>query len=223
MRFFGRFILLGISVFATPFVVADPIYTFGQVNSTFADNPVSLGFVFTANTAFNVTSLGWFDGSGAGFQSEHTVGIFDAVGNLVTSTTLGTGTGNPISGSFRYQAITPITLTAGAQYTLAGTSGGALDPWTLSNYVSGFAVNPAFTVGPDAARFFYGPNLVDPESHFSDYLVYAGPNLDGSPVPEPADALLFALGAGMLIAFRSVRSAGKLRKPAGAVTPGPLA
>ena len=213
MRFFGRFIVIFISLFATSFVFADPIYNFGSVNSTFADNPATLGFVFTANTTFNVTSLGWFDGGGAGFQSEHTVAIFDADGNLLTSTTLGTGTGSPLSGSFRYQAITPVTLDMGAQYTLAGTSGGALDPWTANDYVSGFVVNPAFTVGADAGRFFYGPTLVDPDSHFSDYLVYSGPNLEGSAVPEPAGGLLLALGVGMLIAFARIRSArnqGKL-------------
>jgi uncharacterized protein DUF4082 len=221
MRFVGRLILLFVSFLPTSFVFADSIYNFGQVNSTFADNPVTLGFVFTPNTTFSVTSLGWFDGSGAGFQSEHSVAIFDANGNLLTSTTLGTGTGNPLSGWFRYQAITPVTLEAGIQYTLAGTSGGALDPWTVNDDVSGFAVDPNFTVGIDAARFFYGPNLVDPDSHFSDYLVYAGPNLEGSAIPEPASALLVALAAAMLIAFHSIKSRANLRKTVATTTDRP--
>ena len=211
MRFIGRFLLLFISLFAMPFIFADSMYTFGEVNSTFTDKPVTLGFVFTSNTGFNVSSLGWFDATGAGFQSAHTVAIFDSDGNMLTSTTLGTGTSSPLNGWFRYQAIAPITLEAGATYTLAGTSGGALDSWTANDYVSGLAVNPAFTVGLDAARFFYGPDLVDPESHFSDYLVYSGPNLEGATVPEPADALLVALGVGMLFAFRSKASARKSR------------
>jgi hypothetical protein len=207
MRFLGRLILVFVSLLSTSFIFADSIYNFGQANSTFADNPVTLGFVFTANTTFNVTSLGWFDASGAGFQSEHTVGIFDANGNLLSFTTLGTGTSNPLNESFRYQAITPLILEAGTQYTLAGTSGGALDPWTVNDDVSGFAVNPNFTVGLDAARFFYGPDLVYPDSHFLDYLVYSGPNLEGSAAPEPASALLLTLAAGMLIAFCAIRSA----------------
>lgn len=211
MRYIARLFLLLISAFTTThFAFADPLYTFGNANGTFTDNPVTLGFVFTADQAFSVTSLGWFDAAGDGFQNSHTVGIFDSNGNLLTSTTLEAGVVDPLSGSFRYRAVTPITLESGSTYTLAGTSGGSSDAWTQNDLLTDLSVNPAFTIGPDAARFSYGPDLVDPDSHYSDYMLYAGPNLEGAPVasatPEPADILLLALGLPILFLVRKIRS-----------------
>lgn len=188
------------------FAVADSLYTFTSVSQTFTDQPLTVGFTFTTNNAFAVSSLGWYDATGNGFLSPHTVGIFDANGNLLSSTTLVTGTSDPLNGSFRYQSIAPVTLEAGNAYTLAGTTGGSLDPWTVNDDVSGFSVNSAFTVGPNAARFTYGSGLVDPADHFSDYRVYSGPNLAGTPVPEPATLLLLGLAAPFLFIVRKHRS-----------------
>jgi hypothetical protein len=187
--------------------LSDSLYTFGAVNKTFTDEPVTLGFVFTANSTFEVTSLGWFDGTGNGFQSPHTIGLFDSAGNLLISTVVGTS--DSFSDSFRYHPIAPITLEAGNDYTLAGTSGGQLDSWTVNDFVSGFTMNSAFTVGSNAARFSYGTELVDPSSHFSDYLVYAGPNLERhgvtSATPEPAGLVLVLLGVTALLAVRRIQ------------------
>lgn len=212
-------VILISSVCATQFALADPLYTFGNVSSTFTDNALTLGFAFTADTTFNVTSLGWFDPTCNGFQSEHTVGIFDANGTLLVSTTLEPGTSGTLSDSFLFQAITPITLALGETYTLAGTTGGALDGFTVNDDVSNFAVNPAFTIGANAALYSYGSELVDPDSHYSDYLVYAGPNLEGSPAdppandpgpsnataPEPASGLLLALALPALLVARRMK------------------
>ena len=206
------------SVCATHLALADPLYTFGNVSSTFTDNALTLGFAFTANSTFNVTSLGWFDPCN-GFQSDHTVGIFDANGTLLVSTTLEAGTSDPLTDGFSFQAITPITLEMGETYTLAGTTGGNLDAFTVNDDVSNFTVNPEFTIGANAALFSYGPDLVDPDSHFSDYLVYAGPNLEGVPgdpppndpgpsnaaAPEPASGLLLAFALPALLLARRVK------------------
>jgi hypothetical protein len=205
-----------LSLFATPFLFSASLYSFDSANSTFSDDPLTLGFVFTANSTFEVTSLGWFDSTGAGFQSEHTVGIFDSTGNLLVSTTLGSGTTDPLSGNFRYHSISPLTLNSGSEYTLAGTSGGPADSWTINNFVNGFTVNPAFTVGENAARFSYSTDLVYPESHFSSYVVYAGPNLDGQEsnqesncvTPEPASILLVPFAGLALLMVRRFRSSG---------------
>jgi hypothetical protein len=91
---------------------------------------VTLGFVFTANSTFAVTSLGWFESNGNGL-----------------------GTSDSFSDLFRYHPIAPITLEAGSDYTLAGTSGGQLDSWTVNDFVSGLTVNSAFAVASNAARF----------------------------------------------------------------------
>jgi hypothetical protein len=188
------------------FAHADSLYTFTSANQTFTDQPLTLGFTFTANNAFTVSSLGWFDATGSGFLSPHTVAIFDGNGNLLASTTLSTGASDSLSGSFRYRSIAPITLQAANDYTLAGTTGGSLDPWTVNDYVTGLSINPAFTVGTNAARFAYGLGLVDPTDHFSDYRIYSGPNLAGTPVPEPASFLLLGLAAPLLFVVRRRRS-----------------
>lgn len=190
-------------VLPAQFAFADSLYTFTSANQTFTDQPLTLGFVFTANTAFTVSSLGWFDATENGFLSPHTVGIFDASGNLLASTTLAVGTTDPLTGFFRYQSIASITLQAGHAYTMAGTTGGSLDSWTTNDYVSDLSLNSAFTVGDNAARFTYGSGLVDPTDHFSDYRIYSGPNLSGSAVPEPASFLLVVLAAPVLFIARN--------------------
>jgi hypothetical protein len=154
-----------LSLFATPFLFSASLYSFDSANSTFSDDPLTLGFVFTANSTFEVTSLGWFDSTGAGFQSEHTVGIFDSTGNLLVSTTLGSGTTDPLSGNFRYHSISPLTLNSGSEYTLAGTSGGPADSWTINNFVNGFTVNPHLRLEKMQRAFltaliWFTPNLI---------------------------------------------------------------
>lgn len=204
-----KLFLAAISIFGAQLAFCDPLYTFSSVNSTFTDAPLTLGFVFSANTDFEVTSLGWFSVTADGFQTAHTVGIYDSTGNLLTSANLAAGTSTTLDGFFRYQSIAPITLNAGSDYVIAGTSGGPLDSWTVNDRVSGFMVNPALTIGADAARFSYGTDLVNPTSHFSDYVVYAGPNLEGNGVvsatPEPASVLLVFVAAAAIVSLRKFR------------------
>ncbi|HSU30713.1 MAG TPA: DUF4082 domain-containing protein [Bryobacteraceae bacterium] len=215
MHSFPKLLLLAAtSLLGAQLAVCDSLYSFTSANQTFFDAPATLGFVFTANSSFQVDSLGWFDATGEGFSSQHTIGLFDSAGTLLASTTLSTSTSDTIDGGFRYHSIAPITLTAGSEYTLAGTSGGPMDSWTVNDLVNDFAVNPAFTIGPNAARFSYGTELVDPDSHFSDYLVYSGPNLEGqeliSATPEPASFLLVAIAASILLISRQLRTLWQL-------------
>jgi hypothetical protein len=212
MHYFHKLLLFAATcLFGAQLAVCDSMYSFSSVNQTFSDNPLTLGFVFTANSSFEVDSLGWFDATGEGFSSQHTVGLFDSAGTLLTSITLSAGTSDSISGGFRYHSIAPITLATGSEYTLAGTSGGPMDSWTINDFVNDFTVNSAFTIGQNAARFSYGTELVDPDSHFSDYLVYSGPNLAGheliSATPEPASFLLVALAGCTLLVSRLLRKA----------------
>lgn len=210
MPFVPKLALAALSVFGAQFAYCDSLYTFSSVSQTFADDPVTLGAVFSVNTSFEVTSLGWYAPNADGFQTPHTVGLYDSTGTLLASTTLATGVSNPLSGLFRYRSITPITLNSGSEYLIAGTSGGSLDGWTTNDLMSGFMVNPAFTIGADGARFAYGPDLVNPTSHFSDYMVYAGPNFEGHELvcasPEPSSFLLVALAATALVIARRFRS-----------------
>lgn len=215
MKISPKFLVLAAaSLLGAQLAVCDSLYSFNGANQTYSDDPLTLGFAFTANSSFEVDSLGWFDATGGGFFSQHTVGIFDSTGNLLTSTTLSTGTSDPLIEGFRYGSITPITLAAGTEYILAGTSGGRSDNWTVNDSVNGFTVNPAFTIGQNAALFSPGASLVDPSTHFSDYLVYAGPNFQGrvaiadTATPEPKSFLLVTLAALVLFLTQKFRKPG---------------
>ena len=208
MRLIKGLFLIIASVLTMQCAFADSLYTFNSVDQTYNnDIPATLGFVFSVKNDFQVTSLGWFDECLDGFQDPHTVQLFDDVsGTLLTSVTLSAGTVDPLTGSFRYHAVTPVTLTPGVTYLLAGTTGDD-DPYTENDDVCDFSINPDFIVPENAGRFDHNePGFNYPDQHYSDYMVYAGPNLEGVPVcdaPEPASlALLFAGCVGLFLLRR---------------------
>jgi Domain of unknown function (DUF4082) len=205
MRFAARLSFLSLFLFCVQNLVGASLYSLDCADRIFNDDPLTIGFEFTANDTFKVTSLGWFDG---GFQNEHTVGLFDSEGNLLVSTILPAGSVNPADQLFRYASIDPLLLVAGQSYTLAGTTAGWNDAYTTNEHVSGFAVDPAFTIGANAARYDYVSEFAYPTSHYSDYRAYIGPNLQGDVVtPEPQAAALLGLGmCGLLAARWKLRS-----------------
>jgi len=128
----------------------------------------SEGWQFTpTNLPINVTHLGmwddffasWISDRSPGFYYETPIGIWrvsDQV--LLTSTTLGPGTGDPLLGEFRYAEITPILLSPGETYAIAFKwpdsfySGEWVKDWEpgLVN------VDPAINIGPRVSSRFWG-------------------------------------------------------------------
>lgn len=172
-------------------------FEFGTAPTT-TDNPLSLGFQFTTDTALVISTLGYYDDGGDGLLTSHEVGIFDANGTLLTSTTINSGTVDPLIGHFRYGSIAPFTIGGSLSFTIAATTGGSSDPWAYgtSATLTGLALNPLITVASNAGRFVYQANggLHYPAESFG-YTLYAGPNFgfDPAPVPEPGTFALLGL------------------------------
>jgi hypothetical protein len=77
------------------------------------------GLFFTVNATISVTSLGYVD---PGTVAGNAVGLYD----VTTSTLLGSATVtslDPLTSSFHYSSITPITLTPGDTYAVVGYYG----------------------------------------------------------------------------------------------------
>lgn len=176
----------------------NPAISFAAPQGDLNAGTFSLGFTFTTNTAFAVNQLGIFDdGTNAG--SVHGVGIFDAQGNLLTSTDITQGTG--LNNFFDWASINPLTLSAGHQYYIAEFVG-------TSNYA--FANFPFMTVNPEIT-FLGSATTLNPvtgltfPAHFSGQAFgYFGPNFSIA-VPEPPSLPMLLAGLGLLGAFYSGR------------------
>jgi hypothetical protein len=129
----------------------------------------------------------------------HAVGLYDASGDLLASTTI-TNASDPLSNHFLYNAITPVDLIAGDTYVVEGVSG--VDPYAYDN--GGFTVSPQITIvgnndAENAGLTFLGTGLNDRTIDG-----YWGADFVSSltSTPEPSSFLLLGSGlaglAGML-------------------------
>ncbi|WP_193566054.1 DUF4082 domain-containing protein [Nitrosomonas oligotropha] len=163
-----------------------------------SDRPVTAGFKFTAESASDLSALGYHDEGLDGLFNAHDVGLYDLFGTLLASATVPGGTAGDLIGEYRYVSLSsPYTLTAGTEYVLAAhtTAGdgyrfGTVPPITLT-------VDPLISIGDDAGRYVYGPGLAFP-TDFAGYDIYATPNMLLSPVPEPETYVLLLAGLGLI-------------------------
>ena len=162
--------------------------------------PASLGWEFSPTENILVTDLGVFDQLSDGLAGSAQVGLFDNSGSLLASVTVPSGTTATLDNSFRYEAITPVSLQAGVNYVIGSilSSDNSALVGSSRGQGSSFSFDPAITFlsgrfsDEDKSGLF--PNLGDTFSDLkSDF--YLGPNFEfTSAVPVPAALPLFASG-----------------------------
>jgi len=155
----------------------------------------TLGYSFLVNSAITVTGLGVFDDNSDGLNVSHDVGLWDANGNLLASTTVGAGTVAPLNGFYRMASISGVSLTAGNIYYVGSVNGIDNDGWLQDP--SSLVAAPEITYLSRQYEFS-GGGLVFPDLVGSGSTGYFGGNFEfgTSTVPEPGSLLM--LGSGVL-------------------------
>jgi len=153
------------------------------------------GLFFTPATTISVTALGYVDpGSSAG----KAVGLYD----VSTSTLLASATitsSSTASGFFLYEPITPVSLTAGDEYAVAGL----FTPGTGDlGYTAGSA-GAAPDITFDGYKYDNNSMLDLPTIPYSQAIF--GPNFQYAivPAPEPTTMTVIIAGALLLLPFKA--------------------
>lgn len=175
-----------------------PAYTMDDTTGpTLGNPPFTLGSQFTANSNVLVTALGIFDDSQDGLVDRYEVGLFDSIGNLLTSTIVPNGTAGTLINQFRYASITPFALSAGQTYEIGALyldgNDGLIGPGFGGP--TNFGTDPAITF--NTSTYTSGNTLSAPLNSVGG-AGYFGPNfiVSSTAVPEPGSvAMLIGMGA----------------------------
>ncbi len=196
------FLLFAALLVSPSFLHADTLGVFTSADGVFVNTGIwTLGYSFQVNVPITVTALAVFDAGADGLNVSHDVGIWDARGNLLASTTVAAGTVDPILDGYRYAAIAGLALTAGEIYYVGSVNGIDGDGWLQDPSVLIAAPEIVYLSRQYQAS---SGTLVFPDLVGSGSTGYFGGNfLFASTVPEPGTALLLGIGFGVVgLAFR---------------------
>ncbi len=177
-------------------------YTIDDLTGTQLTNPpFTLGFQFNVNTSISVTGLGVFDDTQNGLIDSYPIAIFDSAGVSLISSTVNSGTTDPLINQFRYSSVAPFALSPGLYYigALYSTGNdGLLGPGVATNFATSSEIT--FNQG----GYAFGGTLSAPLNLVGTSPGYFGPNFTftsaSATVPEPASLTMFGLGAVGLVA-----------------------
>lgn len=196
--------MLGLSLLGSGTVNAAPAISFTNA-TTFAATSYSLGWEFTVLTNISVTHLGYYDMNSDGVNNRlldnHPVGIFKTAGPtlVVSNTVLTTDTlvvGDGGKGYYVYHQLpTPVTLTAGTTYRIAGVSFSFSNQVPYTAFQPSLGSDPSLTLG--AGYYASSVVLIYPTQTASGQF-YAAPNFIFDVIPEPTTLALLAAG-GLLL------------------------
>jgi len=197
---------------------AVPAVSIGTIGGYAGNEPVTLGWEFTANVDFLVTALGVFDDYEApdGLLEAHPVGIWD-VGTmaLLVSATVPAGETATVIDQFRYVPVSATPLIAQRTYAIGAFYGGSLDfiDTTLQYGHSEIFIDPQISLNTQVGRFRVGNALAFPDA---DFIPQFGPSflinqdITPSPVPEPSTGLILVTGCAGVLGMATWR--GSLRR-----------
>ena len=162
-----------------------------QNGVAFTNGQWSLGYFFNVTNPFTVTQLGIWDDYDNGLTESHQIGIYDPLGNLIASTTIGAG-GGVLLDHTRMVDITPFVLAIGNNYQVLATTGS-------ENYSFNGTLTNAAGIQYVESAWCGSTTLVKHCGHATNDNGYFGGNFAGfagtvGPVPEPASMTLIATG-----------------------------
>jgi MYXO-CTERM domain-containing protein len=166
------------------------------------------GWIFSVNSPITVTALGVYNSTGTGLSISHDVGIFlQSNESLVDSVTVPSGTTGALINGFRYQAVTPFSLTAGDTYVIAMTMPAFNGDQQLINNTS---VTTASQISYITSAFDKSSSLAfpDPTENGAFAIGMFGPNFTFTSVsatPEPSFYVILGLALAGLLLFASRR------------------
>lgn len=156
----------------------------------------SLGWQFTTNGPVTIAALGFYDGDKNGLTQDHDVGIYNAKGELLISTTVLTT--DPLVSFFRMHDIAPIVLPGSESYYIMAVTG--TEKYTF--FTTGFTVDPSINFIQDEFYPFNTGVLVFP-TNTNGFTAAAGgaffgPDFSTTSVAVPVPASLILLGSGLV-------------------------
>ena len=190
------------------------VITFNPATGGIAANgDQSVGWQFNVLSPLTVTDLEWYDSTGTGLNTAHTVGIWSPSGSLLTSILIPAGVAAPLDGMFRFELIAPINLPVGNGYIVGGQNFAANTDGLVCG--SGGACDGllAQTVDPRLAfvnaTFSVGGGFTEPTFFSVAHEGFYGPSFSAAAVPEPSSMVLLAIdliGVGLAMRYRKPRT-----------------